>query len=1364
MAQGGGGADGLKLQLQQELQQQRQQELQQQLAAARAATAAPEMGLEVGQLKASVRARLFGIVETPPTLGGYTIVRLIGRGGMGAVYEARDGHGEVVALKTLRGCEPAALVRFKHEFRALSDLVHPNLALLYSLVVAGDQAFLTMEHIDGVDLLSHLQGCRSGEAIREALRQLVDGLSALHAAGKLHRDVKPTNVLVTREGRVVILDFGLVQELAGGSPAEGLAGTPAYLAPELLLGGAPTTASDWYSVGVMLYEALTGELPFVGGGLAVLREKCERDPVAPELRAPGADPGLARLCMQLLARDPQARPDRAAIVAALSSETGDLGLSSGTGVRRPVTVAPLVGRQHELAALRQALSGVRPGQPAVALLRGGSGVGKTALVDSFLHGLGTAAVILRGRCYEREQVPHNAFDGLIDELVGQLHGCPEALQAVAQAGDSAALVRLFPGLQRLWPDDEAVAAVAALSRSGNYTALTQRGGYTEVAGSGRAPTGPQAVVITGRVATGSHAVAGAGRVATGPHAVAGAGRVATGPHAAAGAGRVATGPHAVARVVSREEELRATEPESRWRERAYSAFKGLLTGLGARRPVVLHVDDLQWADADSATLLAELVSAPAPACFVLASYRGADGGAAPVVRGLLQRLRGGGVRVWELTVEPLAEAEAERLARALLGTGPASACAGAVARESGGVPLFVHELVHEVLASGGTWPGRLEDLIAARVRRLPAGARDVLELLAVAARPLAHALVLGLPGSTALGRAALQTLSAARLVRVGRSERGELVEVFHDRVRETVLANLPTAREKACHRRLAEAVEAWPGEALGEPEILAHHLYAAGDAEGARQHMITAAAQASGSLAFARAAELSLAAVRLCRPDDVEGRRRLRVDAAQALIHAGNNAEAAACFLAAAAEAPTVPALHLRQRAAEALLVCGATQRGEALLQAVLRALGSPLPQTRMAMLARVGWSTLWLRRHGLEFMARSEREVPEEELLRLDTLRTARLAVVNHDPTTARMYQLEHLRQCLEVGEPRRIVHAVAGHAAYLSHAGGRSSVEAGRLLDQARAIAGRHGLTDLRYIEMSAGIAAFNCGAWRSALRHFEAALPTDDGPHSAGGAVIYAHCGLWALGCSFYLGDLKGLSVRRDRYVELVRAAGDRATEGRLAVSMQVFAALAEDDPATAAQELTATLQRWPRGGFVSERAHAFLAERAIDVYSGDGARAWARCADRWPGFTRSYTYQGQYGRVVGEFWRGGCALLAASELEGRAAERLRAIAVEAEERILGERARWADAMAQLLRAGVELQRERGRQAQTALGLAVAGFERAEMRLWAAAARWQESRLSGDAIGQAEHEQRMRACGVLQPARMAATLVPGMANFGY
>jgi len=1281
MAQGvGGGPDGLTL----------QRRLQ--LEAARAM--APD--LEVQQLKASVRARLFGIVDTPPTLGGYTIVRLIGRGGMGAVYEAHDERGEVVALKTLRGCEPAALGRFKHEFRALSDLVHPNLALLYSLAITGDQAFLTMERIDGVDFLAYVRQAPATEQaprLCDALAQLVDGLGALHAAGKLHRDVKPSNVLVTREGRVVVLDFGLVQELAGSTPpgGEALAGTPAYMAPELFRGAPPTTASDWYSVGVMLYEALADALPFRGGGLTVLRDKCEREPEPPACGVTGVEAALARLCMQLLARDPAARPDRSAITAALAAAASGEGLALGTGETRLTfgtgdgirEVRPrsprqgaLIGRQDELAVLRQAAAGVGMGEPAVVLVRGGSGLGKTTLIDSYLQELRGPSAILRGRCYEREQVPHNAFDGLVDALVGHLLGAPEQAQAEFLTGDVAALVRLFPGLQR----------------------------------------------IPGLV----------------PEAVAGG--------EAAGEGEA---------------------PDSRWRERAYAAFKALLGSIAGRAPVVLYIDDLHWADADSATLLAALVTAPAPPCLLITSYRTGASGPGPVVRGLLQQLRGGGARVWELTLEPLTLDEAERLARALLGPGPASASARMVARESAGSPLFVRELVHDVLgcisAGAGAWPGRLEDLIAARVVRLPGPARHMLEMLSVAARPLARDLVIGLPGHPATGRAALQTLGAARLVRASRSERGELVEVYHDRIRETVLAGLDAGRERDCHRRLAIAIEAYSpahGEALTEPEILAHHLHAAGDPASARQHMRAAATRAAKALAFARAAELSLAAIRLCPADDVAGRSALRVDAAQALMHAGQLADAATCFLAAAAEAPPAQALRLRQRAAEVLLNCGAPRRGLALLQEVLTALGQPPPRNRVARAARVAVHGMWLRRNGLRFTARDQAQVPESVLLHLDTLQAARLAVVNVDPLTARMYQLEHLRQCLEVGEPRRIVRAIAGHAAYISHAGSAGAVEAGRLLDQSRGIAAVHGLRGERYIPVCAGLAAYNVGAWRTALDYFDAALPKVGASNTrdASAAVIYSMCGQWILDCNFYLGDLQGMLRRHAECLAILRAEGDRANDGRLGVGMYVFAALAADDPGLAAQELTATLGRWPRGGFARERAAAFLAARAIDIYRGDGPRAWARCAERWPAFAASYLYQGQHGRVFGEFWRGAAALQAARASAGRESAALWSVAEACATKITRQRVRWADPFADLLKAATLAQRDRHEPARRALGVAVAGLEGVGMRLWTAAARWQAARMDGDAAQCATQEELMRACGVVAPGRMASALAPG------
>ena len=275
----------------------------------------------------------------------YEILGLLGRGGMGIVYRAYDRkRDQVVALKTVRRPDPGMLFSIKQEFRTLADVSHPNLVTLYELTCDGRVWFFTMELIDGVDFLTFVRspgalpdgGLSASDTVRlaaaeetapapgqsslrfgrlrMALRQLAAGVMALHGAGKLHRDIKPSNILVTGQGRVVLLDFGLIAELESMCPGPDASprrlGTIAYMSPEQAAGRALSRASDWYSVGVVLYEALTGRLPYVGRPSEVLEAKERSEPKAPHMQILGLPGDLDALCVDLLRRNPEEAPMR----------------------------------------------------------------------------------------------------------------------------------------------------------------------------------------------------------------------------------------------------------------------------------------------------------------------------------------------------------------------------------------------------------------------------------------------------------------------------------------------------------------------------------------------------------------------------------------------------------------------------------------------------------------------------------------------------------------------------------------------------------------------------------------------------------------------------------------------------------------------------------------------------------------------------------------------------------------------------------------------------------------------------------------------------------------------------------------------
>jgi tetratricopeptide (TPR) repeat protein len=378
----------------------------------------------------------------------FLIQRRLGAGGFGVVYQAYDREcNTTVALKCLHKADAEALYRFKQEFRALSDVVHPNLVSLYELMSEGEDWFFTMELVEGINFLEYVQGNGNRQRVQTALRQLAEGINALHEAGKLHRDIKPSNVLVTKEDRVVLLDFGLATELATQSIYQSLniVGTPAYMSPEQAANLPVTEATDWYSVGVMLYEALTGQLPFSGRPRDLLIEKQTLAPRAPNELVSDIPEALNSLCLDLLHSNPQKRPSGREVLRRLGTAQGETQRSPS------VQDLPLVGRESHLAALEEAYRTMKEGRAVAVYVHGCSGIGKTVLVRRFLKELLERewVVLLSGRCYEQESVPYKALDSVVDALSRYLRSLSPLEAEALMPIDLLALARLFPVLRQV---------------------------------------------------------------------------------------------------------------------------------------------------------------------------------------------------------------------------------------------------------------------------------------------------------------------------------------------------------------------------------------------------------------------------------------------------------------------------------------------------------------------------------------------------------------------------------------------------------------------------------------------------------------------------------------------------------------------------------------------------------------------------------------------------------------------------------------------------------------------------------------------------------------------------------------------------
>ena len=1086
--------------------------------------------------------------------GRFELLETLGEGGMGVVYRALDRErGVQVAIKKLRGATPEGVLRFKTEFRALRDIRHPNLVELGELFESDGTWAFTMELVHGVPLLAWARGTEDSEAtdpeltvdegprapdvvtavhdnlaasidtsdvrarpprvdearLRKAFAGLASALAALHAAGKVHRDVKPSNVLVDDDGRTVLLDFGVVAELGGPHAVDDpIIGTVSYMAPEQARGEAVGPSADWYAFGVVLYEALAGRLPLAAGTRELLVLK-QHTP-APELtRFVDAPSDLAALAMRLLERDPAARPGEDEIFAALGAPR----TIAGAAWLPAATEGKLfVGRRVELGLLEAALD-ASTRMPVAAVISGESGVGKTALAEHFCEVVRATrenAVILSGRCHQRERVAFNAFDGIVHDLARWLLARRDARVAQLVPAAVAELVTVFPDLR-------AVPVFAAATPPGTVAASADLRG------------------------------------------------------------------------------------------RAFAALRDLLVAIAARGPVVLAIDDLQWADDDSRALLEALSrerrtpgGTSREALLVIATIRAGE--PVPTLVSDTRTIALGG----------LAPIDAEQLLRRL-----AEQRRGDIAHlieESGGHPLFLAELVRHREASGET--PRLDDAIWSRASALDPRSHRVLAALAIAGAPIARELALELGGLEGVeAETALDQLVRAQLVRVHGPRRTDIVEPFHDRVTEAVLAHESADALRALHGELGRALEQRGGASA---DVLFGHFEAAGDRERTARYLVLAADHALSSFAFGRAVELYRHAIATLHAGARE-RSILLARLAEALASTGHVAEAAQrCLDAAAlAEPDSSQQLDLLRRAAERFLMSGRLEPGLDTAKQVLARVRMTLP-SRLGTLLGIAWQRLQTRSSALAW---EKRPAPDPRSRDADICWSIGAGLAMVDTLHGAYFSGKASVLALRYGTPLQITRAMSALTVSAALMGKRERSQ--RFLEAAARAADDAG-TPLAswYARSTACTNAFLLD--NEFQRCFEMASSLERDWYAAGGGEgwetdVVRH---FTFASQQMLGELAALAARVDQQVASSQRTGDLFQEVTLRVRFAVRHLIA-DRPADAERDIADALAAWQPGTtqFGNQRAWALWSRTRVVLYTRELGRLEEAVGADWQRMRRA-----------------------------------------------------------------------------------------------------------------------------------------------
>lgn len=795
-----------------------------------------------------------GELAAGAAFGAYRIDEVLGRGGMGVVYQAHEaGLGRQVALKVIAPRlleDDWARMQFVREARLAASLEHPNVMPIYAAGEHDGIAFLAMRLVGGSDL--HALVAHGGPVVPERAvaiaSQLAAALDAAHAAGLVHRDVKPANVLVTADGHVYLTDFGLAQHArtrADELDAGNVVGTVGYIAPEVAAGGAVDARAEVYALGCVLFFALAGAPPFRGDDrAAVLEAHRSQSPPRVSQAGAGVPEALDPVLLQALAKDPAQRQASAGELAAAArwaladlaaegveplSEAHDRDL-----MRRLVAADDRAGAlavYERLAGRLRAQLGIVPSAATRQLateLRSEGAVSpagdleELATETDVLEPVGAPADSQRPPLPARLAAREGAFVGRADAL-----GALEAHWTRAAGGTRGMLM---------------VAGDAGIGKSRLVAEFARR-------------IHPGATVLLGECFEESFAPY---QPFVDPVRTLIAHRIG-GPALAPGPARAA-----LARLVPEldrrrrpREELAAHDREGE-RLRLFEAVAELIRSAAGAGPegAVLVLEDLHWIDEPSAQMLRHLarVTEGVP-LLVLGTCRDLEVGAEHPLARLTAELRRGRA-LHELDLRGLDPDEVQALVADRIGS-TAGVDPERLHERTRGNPYFVEELLRaDTDAEGGPLPGGITDLIERRLTRLGESSR---RLASVAAVVGSHVRLAELIRVTGLAEdEVLDDLEAAIGARVLEEVPGEIghFAFAHALVRETVYSELSATRRARLHLAVAEALEEiHAGDLDVHAAALAHHFSAAGDLERGFEYHARAAAAAERLLAAEAASD-----------------------------------------------------------------------------------------------------------------------------------------------------------------------------------------------------------------------------------------------------------------------------------------------------------------------------------------------------------------------------------------------------------------------------------------------------------------------------------------------------------------------------